>query len=272
MHKKLASLSGVLAAVLFSGFVEAQTNLASKHDAPARQVETSTQQMAVEIQQKIERLDAQRQADFQEWLQVRRELLLLETYNQQQAQWNQRLREEVTSLEDQLAGIDTTREALEPLLLQMAERLGQFIQHDLPFKKEARLFKVKSLHNLLERVDVSHAEKLRQLLTVYRNEVEQGRALEVSQEFLQLGTASEKERLTLLRVGRIGLYYLSEDEQRAGYWSAEKNTWLPLSRSERHEVLRGLALAEERGLPEFLSLPLSVPLRTAAVTAVEANP
>src|SRR5690554_727810 len=236
MNNKLASLGGAFALVLFSGLLQAQP------DAPARQVEASSQQLAIKIQQQVEKLDAQRQADFQEWRQVRRELLLLEAYNQRQSQWNQRLQE------------------------QMAERLGEFIQHDLPFRQDERLFKVKSLNNLLARVDVSHAEKLRQLLTAYRNEVEQGRSLEVSREFLQLGDAKEKQRLTLLRVGRIGLYYLSEDEQKAGYWSAQENTWLALNSSERQQVIRGLALAEERGLPEFLSLPLSVPLRTATST------
>lgn len=265
MYKKLASLSAVLAAIFLAAPLQAQP------DTPARQVETSTQKMAVNIQQQIEKLDSKRQADFQEWLQVQRELLLLEAYNQQQGQWNNRLREQITSLEEQLASLDTTREQLEPLLQEMAQRLGEFIQHDLPFKQDERLFKVKSLHNLLSRVDVSHAEKLRQLLTTYRNEVEQGRSLEISQEFLQLSATADKQRYTLLRVGRIGLYYLSEDEQSGGYWSAEKNTWLTLNRNERQEVLRGLSLAEERGLPEFLSLPLSVPLREAAITAVEAN-
>jgi len=226
MYKQLTNLSGILALALLSGTIQAQPANLSQKDAPARKVEASTQRMAVEIQQKIEQLDAQRQADFQEWRQVRRELLLLDAYNQRQAEWNQRLE---------------------------------------------RLFKVKTLTNLLTRVDVSHAEKLRQLLTAYRNEVEQGRALSVSKEFIQLDATQKKERLTLVRLGRIGLYYLSEDEQRAGYWSAEKNTWLELNSSERQQVIRALALAEERGLPEFLTLPLSVPLRTATSAGLEVS-
>lgn len=265
MYKQLASLSGLLAAVVFSAQLQAQP------DAPTRKVEASSQQLAVDIQQKVDQLASQRQADFQEWRQVRRELLLLEAYNQRQADWNQRLQTQILSLEEQLASLDSTREGLEPLLEQMAERLGEFIQHDLPFKQEERLFKVKSLNNLLARVDVSHAEKLRQLLTAYRTEVEQGRALSASQEFLQLNDQPKKERLTLLRLGRIGLYYLSEDEQRAGYWSAAEQTWLPLTSKQRQQVLLGLELAQERGLPEFLNLPLSVPLRDAAASSTEAN-
>ncbi|MBE0506815.1 MAG: DUF3450 domain-containing protein [Marinospirillum sp.] len=241
--------------------------LHSAVDTPTRQVEQSTQQQAVEIQQQIQQLDVQRQADFQEWRQLRRQTLLLEAHNERQADWNRRLQEQITSLEEQLISLDATREALEPLLQQMVERLEAFIQHDLPFRQDERLFRVRELKNLLQRVDVSHAEKFRHLLSAWHIEVEQGRSLEISREFIHLQPNDEPERLTLLRMGRIGLYYLSEDQQRAGYWSATDQAWLPLGRSARQEVIKGLGLAEQRGLPEFLTLPLSVPLRVAAEEA-----
>lgn len=251
----------VLVALAVSGFLHAAV------DTPSRQTEKQLQQQAVVIQQQIEQLDAQRQADFQEWRQLRRQTLLLEAHNERQAQWNQRLQEQITSLEEQLNSLDATREALEPLLLQMLTRLEAFIQHDLPFRQDERLFRVRELKSLMQRVDVSHAEKLRHLLSTWRSEVEQGRSLEVSREFVRLQEDAEQERLTLLRMGRIGLYYLSEDQQRAGYWSATDQAWLPLGRAARQEIIKGLGLAEERGLPEFLTLPLSVPLRMAAEEA-----
>lgn len=237
-------------------------------DAPARQAERATQTLAVDIQKKVEQLDTQRQNDFHEWRQLRRELLLLEAHNQRQAEWNANLNLQIASLEEQLESLDSTREGLEPLLYLMAERLEGFIQQDLPFRKEERLFHARNLYKLLARVDVSHAEKLRQLLIAYRTEVEQGRALASSQEFLQLTAEAEVQEFTLLRMGRLGLYYLSKDQQEVGYWSAQQQAWLPLGRQERKEILRGLALADERGLPEFLTLPLSIPLRTAANTSV----
>lgn len=255
---KVAGHCCVLLALAVSGLLH------SAVDTPARQVEQNIQQQAVEIQQKIQQLDVQRQADFQEWRQLRRQALLLEAHNERQADWNRRLQEQIQSLEEQLASLDATREELEPLLLQMVERLEAFIQHDLPFRQDQRLFRVRELKNLLLRVDVSHAEKFRHLLATWRSEVEQGRTLEVSHELIRLQPGTEPERLTLLRMGRIGLYYLSEDQQRGGYWSAEQASWLPLDRSARQEIIKGLGLAEERGLPEFLTLPLSVPLRRAA--------
>ncbi|SFX17815.1 DUF3450 domain-containing protein [Marinospirillum alkaliphilum] len=255
--KSLTGAGSVATALILAGFLHAA------EDAGSRQLEQATQQQAVTIQRQVEQLDARRQADFQQWRQVRRETLLLDAHNERQQAWNQRLREQIESLEQQLDSLDTTREALEPLLQDMAQRLEDFIRHDLPFRQDQRLHRVRELKSLLGRVDVSHAEKLRHLLNAYRSEVEQGRMLASSREFIRLSPEAETERLILLRVGRIGLYYLSEDERRAGYWSAEAGRWQNLGSRERQEVLRGLALAEERGLPEFLNLPLSVPVRDA---------
>ncbi|WP_404414757.1 DUF3450 domain-containing protein [Marinospirillum sp.] len=229
----------------------------------ARQVEKSTQESARAIQKQVEDLDAQRQADFQAWRQVRRETLVLQAHNRRLAEWNSNLTAQIDKLEKQLKSLDTTREELEPLMQLMLTRLEGFIRHDLPFRKKERLQKVSDLQELLPRVDVSHAEKLRQLLATYRSEVSQGRQLSRHREFIQVAVDREEERVSLLRLGRIGLYYLSEDQERAGVWQAAEEKWLPLTSRQRAEVAKGLELADERGLPELLSLPLSIPLRQA---------
>lgn len=229
----------------------------------AREVEKSTQESARDIQKQVEELDAQRQEDFQTWRQVRRETLVFQAHNRRLAEWNASLASQLDKLEKQLDSLDTTREELEPLMQQMLTRLEAFVRHDLPFRKEERLQKVADLKDILSRVDVSHAEKLRQLLATYRSEASQGRQLSSSREFIKVTPDHDEERVSLLRLGRIGLYYLSEDQQRAGVWQAAEEKWLPLTSRQRAEVARGLELADERGLPELLSLPLSVPLRQA---------
>ncbi|SFC41209.1 Protein of unknown function [Marinospirillum celere] len=249
-------LAGLLLLLGFS------TPIWSANVDQVREVEQSTQATAQAIQEKMEQLDSQRREDFQTWRQVRRETLVLEAHNRRLEEWNGNLARQLASLERQLASLDQTREALEPLMEQMVKRLQAFIEHDLPFRKQERLARVTELQDLLKRVDVSLAEKLRQLLATYRSEVDQGRQLSVSREFVELAPDSEPERVSLLRLGRIGLYYLSDNQQRAGVWSAAENQWQPLSARQRAQVARGLELADERGLPELLSLPLSVPLRT----------
>jgi len=244
--------------LLFPGIVAATAS------RDARDVELSTQEAARAIQKQVEELDAQRQEDFQEWRQVRRETLVLQAHNRRLAEWNASLAAQINKLEQQLDSLDTTREKLEPLMQRMLSHLEDFIRHDLPFRQQERLQRVTDLQELLPRVDVSHAEKLRQLLATYRSEVNQGRQLSSHREFIKVAADREKERVSLLRLGRIGLYYLSEDQQRAGVWQAGEEKWLPLTSRQRAQVAKGLELADERGLPELLSLPLSVPLRPSA--------
>ena len=238
--------------------------VAATSSQDARDVERSTQEAARAIQKQVKELDAQRQEDFQSWRQARRETLVLEAHNRRLAEWNASLTEQLNKVEQQLASLDTTREELEPLMEQMLARLEGFVRHDLPFQTQQRMDKLTELKELLPRVDVSHAEKLRQLLATYRSEVSQGRQLSTSREFIQTEPNAEAERVRLLRLGRIGLYYLSEDQQRAGVWQAAKEKWQPLTSRQRAQVAKGLELADERGLPELLSLPLSIPLRSSA--------
>ena len=226
-----------------------------------RQVERAVISEAATIQQQVEQLSQERQQDFQEWRQLRRETLVLEAHNQRLQEWNANLKRQLERIEQQLASLDATREELDPLLEEMASRLEGFIRHDLPFRQTQRLERVVELQELLQRVDVSQAEKLRQLLSTYRSEVAQGRELASSREVIRLNGQTEPQRVQLLRVGRIGLYYLTEDQQQAGVWSAREKRWLPLSGRQRNQVAKGLELADQRGLPELLSLPLSVPLR-----------
>lgn len=260
MYKKLASF-GLVLSTLITGLAMAQP------DTKVRQLEERSQTQARSIQQQVEQLDKHSQANFHAWRQARRELLLLEAHNQRQSQWNANLKEQLVNFEEQIDSLEATRDGLEPLLEAMAERLISFIEQDLPFQQEVRLFQARKLQQLLPRVDVSLAEKLRQLLISYRTEVEAGRSLATSQEELDLGQGLKE--YTLLRVGRLGVYYLSKDQQNAGYWNANEQAWLPLGRSERNEILRGLNLAAERGLPEFITLPLSLPLRSASPAALQ---
>ncbi|WP_416885244.1 DUF3450 domain-containing protein [Marinospirillum sp.] len=251
---------GLLAGVLLTTLAAPAMGAASEQ---VRAQEQATQAAAQSIQVEVEKLDQQRREDFERWRQVRRETLLLEAHNRRLQEWNRNLSQQIQRLERQLASLDATREQLDPLMEEMAERLEAFIHHDLPFQQKERLERAQALQVLLTRVDVSQAEKLRQLLNRYRHEVAEGRTLATSREFIQLEANQAPERLQLLRVGRIGLYYLSEDQQRAGVWKAETQSWQPLNNRQRAQVAKGLELADERGLPELLNLPLSVPLRQA---------
>lgn len=249
-----------LSLFLVSLFILSGPAWANSSAKQVRQTEEQAQQLAKQVQAQVDKLDAKRQADFNAWRQARHELLALEAYNQRQANWNASLEKEQTNLEEQLHSLETTRNQLEPLLEQMLVRLEEFTRYDLPFNSAKKAEKLASLNTLLTRVDISLAEKLRQLLTSYRQEVEAGRSLEISQEFILTPAASQKTQHTLLRLGRLGLYALTEDASQGYVWQAEAKTWQALTASQTKELKQILTLAVERGLPSLVRLPLSLNL------------
>lgn len=234
-----------------------------------RQTEANAQQLAKEVQAQVEKLDAKRQEDFNKWRQARHELLVIEAYNQRQAEWVASLEDELVSLEEQLASIENTDAELQPLLNEMLQTLEKDVlvtdlektsTKNLPFKQEAQQAKLKYLQELPARADLSLAEKLRQFFTTYRQAVEAGRSLQVSKEFISIAPNTKETRHTLLRLGNLGLYALSEDAKQAYVWQAAPQKWSALTSSQRKELIQTIRMTEQKGLPSLLRLPLSISL------------
>lgn len=219
------------------------------------QNESASNASARQAQAQAEQLDEAAQKFFAEYRQLRHETLQVEAYNQRLDRWVQGLRDEVADVQRQISSLESTRRALLPMLSEMVERMEQLIRTDLPFHEDERLARVAQLRQLLDRVDVSQAEKLRQVLASYRRELDFGRTLETWDE--QLNIQGQARQVEMLRVGRIGLYYLDNQGQ-GGVWSSDSQQWQPLEGAALHELRQGVAMAKEQGVPRLLTLPLSV--------------
>jgi hypothetical protein len=62
----------------------------------------------------------------------------------------------------------------------------------------------------------------------------------------------------VLRIGRIGLYFQSEDAGITGRWDNEERKWVE-DNSARNEVRTGLRMAEQLIAPEVIVVPVSAP-------------
>jgi hypothetical protein len=62
----------------------------------------------------------------------------------------------------------------------------------------------------------------------------------------------------MLRVGRIGLYFQSEDTNITGRWDNEARQWV-MDDSARNEVRKGLRIANQLIAPELILVPVSAP-------------
>ncbi len=217
--------------------------------------EKKSAQTAIASQKHAEILDEQGQAFFEEFRMLRHETLQIEAYNTRLTKWNAGLKQEITKLKADIKNLEATRRSLIPLLEDMVQHLQLLIQNDLPFNLEQRLASVADLNKLLDATNVSQAEKLRKILQTYRQELEYGKTIDSYKQELQV--AGSKQMVTILRLGRIGLYYLTANDE-AGFFNSHTQKWEEISSSAGKEVKKAIEMAEKSGIPQLLHLPLSV--------------
>ena len=203
-----------------------------------QQVQTDT--AAQRTQQQIDSLDDETRELLAEYRSVLNQKESLAAYNSQLEQLVSSQQDELASVEDQLANIDTTQRDITPLMIKMVEVIEQFVELDTPFLPEERNSRVAQLKTMMDRADVNLSEKYRRILEAYQVETEYGRTLEAYQG--ELVTEDRNRTVDFLRVGRVGLYYLTLDQLEAGMWDQETQSWQQLPRDSVQSVIQGLSL------------------------------
>ena len=59
----------------------------------------------------------------------------------------------------------------------------------------------------------------------------------------------------MLRIGRIGLYFQSDDARVTGRWDNEDRQWV-MDDSARNEIRKGLRMARQLIAPELINIPV----------------
>lgn len=218
---------------------------------------TSAQQAARQSQERVDRIAGQIQALYREQQDARARELQMSAYAVQlekQAEAEEQKRDAVAQ---QISGIDETEANLLPLVERMVADLQLFVGKDMPFQRELRERRVTELQALLDDPERSAADKFRRVLDVYRSEVDYGYSLGTEQT--KLSISGRDRDVTLVRIGRLALYFLTTDAQRAGYWNAEKGGWRDLPDDSIPQVQRALQVASGEIPPELLVVPVQVP-------------
>ncbi len=121
--------------------------------------------------------------------------------------YNRQMEELVASQEDELASLAVQLEQVEevgrsvtPLMLRMVASLEAFIELDVPFLIEERTARVQGLREMMNRADVTNAEKFRRIMEAFQIENEFGRTIETYRAALELG--GRKLSVNFLRFGR----------------------------------------------------------------------
>lgn len=175
--------------------------------------------------------------------------------------YNDNLREMLASQDRERARVAAAQQEIEgvrreivPLMVEMVEVLERFVALDTPFLPEERTRRISALRDLLGRADVDVAEKFRRIVEAYEIEAEYGQSIEA------WGGPLEREgrELTVdyLRIGRVGLFYVTLDRSAAGLFDPKTRTWETLPSAYVEPVDLALRVARKQAPPNLLELPL----------------
>jgi len=153
--------------------------------------------------------------------------------------------------------VDMINRQIFPLMTRMIDGLEQSIALDVPFLMDERTERVENLKDILERSDVSVSEKFRKVMEAYQIENDYGSSVDTYEQSLTLGDGQTRS-YSILRVGRVGLYFQSEDAKITGRWDNDAREWV-LDDSARNEIRKGLRMAKQLIAPEVIVIPVSAP-------------
>ena len=154
--------------------------------------------------------------------------------------------------------VDVINRQIFPLMERMIDGLEQSIALDIPFLIDERTKRVNTLKEIMERSDVSVAEKFRKVMEAYQIENDYGSSSEWYLAELPIGDSVREFKM--LRIGRIGLYFQSDDTTITGWWNSETGQYEELDSENRNEIRKGLRIARQLVAPELVLIPLPAPV------------
>jgi hypothetical protein len=214
-------------------------------------------QLAQESQQRVDAVVDQARSLADQYRQTLREIEGLEVYNTLLERQVARQDDQKQQVRESIDQVTVIQRQIVPLMDRMIAGLEQFVALDVPFLEEERRERVERLQALLERQDVSVAEKFRRVMEAYQIENEYGRTIENYKGSLEVdGLVREVD---FLRIGRVTLVYQTTDGQMQGVWDQSSGQWVALGGEYRNRIRQGLRVARRQIAPELLLLPVPAP-------------
>ncbi|MBN2232731.1 MAG: DUF3450 domain-containing protein [Deltaproteobacteria bacterium] len=207
-----------------------------------------------------------RQREVSAWEEERRELLETRHELEQRLEllrfrcakyegYTDRRRQTIAELEAGIAAQRQIADELEPLLDETLAKTRMFAAADLPFLVDERENRFLQIAELLDSYDASLAEKLRRVLEMLHIEARYGQGVEAYDARLPVGGG--EAAVKVLRVGRVGLYYLTLDGTAAGWYNPAAGVWEPLSGGSRDAVREALRMAMKQRAVDLVTLPVA---------------
>ncbi len=217
-----------------------------------RQAEEAVK-LRAETQKKVAAL-ADQEAELADAVEMRkRKLALLTRQREKTEAYLADQRRKLAELQRRQKELARIRAELEPFLDQTLERLSGFVQGDLPFLAAERQERLASLRGVLDNYDAALPEKTRRILGALEIEARYGATAQAKEREVEI--AGRLLRVRVLRLGRLALFALSPDGQKAWRYDRQERAYLPVSDYAR-ELNQAADIAQRHRVAALVEIPL----------------
>ncbi len=243
-------------AILATGFIAASGSVFAQNVDQVLQAQDRRLDLAQQSQERINGIVEGTRSLGDQYRSINKEIDGLKVYNRlmtAQTGGQQAVLEDIALSMDQ---VDVINRQIFPMMERMIDGLDQSVRLDVPFLMEERSDRVDNLRSIMERSDVSVAEKFRKVMEAYQIENDFGSSSEWYTQSLTLDGATRS--YNILRIGRIGLFFQSDDAKITGRWDNTAREWV-MDDSARSDIRKGLRMAKQLIAPELIVIPVAAP-------------
>ena len=214
-------------------------------------------QQAQASQDEIDGIVSETRTLAEEYRAVLKEVEGLEVYNTLLERQIEDQETELSNLRTSIDQVQVIERQVLPLLSRMVDGLERFVQLDVPFLLEERTERVLNNKNLLERADVTAAEKFRVVMEAWQIENDYARTIATYTDELEIDGVTRE--VDVLQIGRVALLYQTPDGAQSGAWDQRSRQWVPVGNEYRNAIRQGISLALNQLAPTLLLLPMAPP-------------
>ena len=253
IKKILSRTASVLTTLLLAGFtiVSVAATIQEITDAGEARADAGAAD-----QQRIEAIANQTDKIVSDYATVAKVVDGLKVYNSLLQRQLDNQEAEKVALDESIKNVALIERQIIPLMIRMLDSLEEFIKLDTPFLAKERSDRLGRLRGMMERSDVTAAEKFRRVLEAYNIETDYGRTIEAYQGSVVINGLQRE--VDFLRIGRVSLTYQSVGGEFTGAWDNSARDWVELPPATyKAEIAQGLKIARKQVAPDLIVIPVA---------------
>ena len=247
--------------LLFLLSVNPKPSRAAK-DSPLVVKQTSEQTVATDVktQKAVDEWASEEKQLLDKIDQCERALKRIAWERKKTSEYLETLENKMADLREKAEEMKRINAELLPILDRGLERLTASVKDDPPFDKAGRLDRIADTAHTLNDYDAGLLVKTRTLFDAVAREVDVGYSVDIKET--EIDVEGRSTRVKLLRVGRVGLYALSMDGEKAYVWDIQQKRYLPMDQGIR-DIDEAIQIVERIRIVELTRLPMGRPVTPA---------